>query len=270
MPIFLDRHEMHGSTAADVAAAHLKDLEIQDQYGVRYLTYWFDEPRGSTFCLVDAPDIEAARKVHELAHGQVAGEFIEVDLSAVEAFLGRIADPSGQRHQDRPVMDAAHRAIMFTDIVDSTGMTARLGDARAVEMVRTHDSIVRRSLRETGGREVKHTGDGLMASFSDVDSAANCARAVQRAIDAFNRESSETLRVRIGIHAGEPVQDSNDLFGSTVQRAARLCKAAAPSAIFISEEVRGALSSDTNVRPLGRMALKGFPEPVALYEVMWS
>ena len=109
-----------------------------------------------------------------------------------------------------------------------------------------------------------------MASFSDVDSAANCARAVQRAIDAFNRESSETLRVRIGIHAGEPVEDSNDLFGSTVQRAARLCKAAAPSAIFISEEVRGALSSDTDVRPLGRKALKGFPEPVALYEVIWS
>jgi hypothetical protein len=72
MPIFLDRHEMQGATAADVAAAHLKDLEIQDQYGVRYLTYWFDEPRGSTFCLVDAPNIEAAKKVHELAHGQVA------------------------------------------------------------------------------------------------------------------------------------------------------------------------------------------------------
>jgi class 3 adenylate cyclase len=270
MPIFLDRHEMHGETAADVAAAHLKDLEIQDQYGVRYLTYWFDEPRGSTFCLVDAPNIETAKKVHELAHGQVASEFIEVDLSAVEAFLGRIADPSGQRHQGRPVMDSAHRAIMFTDIVDSTGMTARLGDARAVEMVRTHDSIVRRSLRETGGREVKHTGDGLMASFADAASATECARAVQRAIDAFNRESSETLRVRIGIHAGEPVEDSNDLFGSTVQRAARLCKAAAPSAIFISEEVRGALSSDTEVRPLGSKTLKGFPEPVPLYEVIWS
>src|SRR6185312_16971310 len=115
MPILLDRHEMHGLTAADVAAAHQKDLEIQDQYGVRYLTYWFDEPRASAFCLVDAPDIEAAKKVHEVAHGQVASEFIEVDLSAVEAFLGRIADPAGQRHQHRPVMDAAHRAIMFTD-----------------------------------------------------------------------------------------------------------------------------------------------------------
>ncbi|MGN6584544.1 MAG: nickel-binding protein [Rhizobiaceae bacterium] len=270
MPIFLDRHDMHGSTAADVAAAHLKDLEIQDQYGVRYLTYWFDEPRGSAFCLVDAPNIEAAKKVHEMAHGQVASEFIEVDLSAVEAFLGRIADPSGLRLRDRPAVDAAHRTIMFTDIVDSTGMTTRLGDARAVEMVRVHDSIVRRSLRESGGREVKHTGDGLMASFLDATLAADCARAIQRAIEAFNRDSAEALRVRIGIHAGEPVEDSNDLFGSTVQMAARLCKEAAPSAILISEEVRNALTNDTNVRMLGRSALKGFPEPVALYELAWS
>jgi class 3 adenylate cyclase len=261
---------MHGSTAADVAAAHMKDLEIQDQYGVRYLTYWFDEPRGSAFCLVDAPDIDAAKKVHELAHGQVATEFIEVDLSAVEAFLGRIADPSGLRPQDRPVMDTAHRTIMFTDIVDSIGMTARLGDARAVEMVRAHDSIVRRSLRETDGREVKHTGDGLMASFPDATRAADCARAVQRAIDAFNRNSAEALRVRIGIHAGEPVEDSNDLFGSTVQMAARLCKEAAPSTILISEEVRFALAGDGSVRMLRRSALKGFPEPVALYELAWN
>jgi class 3 adenylate cyclase len=270
MPIFLDRHEMHGETAADVAAAHLKDLEIQDQYGVRYLTYWFDEPRGSTFCLVDAPNIEAAKKVHELAHGQVASEFIEVDLSAVEAFLGRITDPAGHRHGGRPVMDAAHRTIMFTDIVDSTGMTARLGDARAVEMVRAHDSIVRRSLRETGGREVKHTGDGLMASFPHATNAADCARAVQRAIEAFNRGSAEALRVRIGIHAGEPIEDSNDLFGSTVQMAARLCKEAAPSAILISEEVRAALADDTDFRILGQSVLKGFPQPVALYELVWS
>ncbi|MGN6464991.1 MAG: nickel-binding protein [Rhizobiaceae bacterium] len=270
MPIFLDRHEMQGATAADVAAAHLKDLEIQDQYGVRYLTYWFDEPRGSTFCLVDAPNIEAAKKVHEVAHGMVPGEFLQVDLSAVEAFLGRIADPGGHGHRHAPRIDAAHRTIMFTDIVDSTGMTTRLGDARAVEMVRTHDSIVRRSLRETGGREVKHTGDGIMASFEDAAHAAACARAVQSTIAAFNRESSEALGVRIGIHAGEPVEDSNDLFGSTVQMAARLCKEAAPSAILISEDVRGALSADPGIRMLGSSVLKGFPVAVTLYELVWS
>lgn len=57
MPIFLDRHDLSGLTASDIAEAHRKDLEVQDQYGVRFLTYWFDETRGTGFCLIDAPDI---------------------------------------------------------------------------------------------------------------------------------------------------------------------------------------------------------------------
>jgi hypothetical protein len=56
MPIFIDRHDLLGVTAADMAEAHRRDLEIQDQYGVRFLTYWFDQQRGTTFCLIDAPD----------------------------------------------------------------------------------------------------------------------------------------------------------------------------------------------------------------------
>jgi hypothetical protein len=85
MPIFLDRHDMTGTNAEEVAEAHIRDLEIQDGYGVKFLTYWFDQERGTTFCLVDAPDAETAQRVHRDAHGHVAGEIIEVDLSAVEA-----------------------------------------------------------------------------------------------------------------------------------------------------------------------------------------
>ena len=72
MPIYLDRHDIKGVKATDVAALHLKDLEIQDRYGVKYLTYWFDEERGTTFCLVDAPDETFAERVHREAHGGVA------------------------------------------------------------------------------------------------------------------------------------------------------------------------------------------------------
>ena len=93
MPIFLDRHDLRGLTAADIAEAHRKDLEVQERYGVRFLTYWFDEARGTGFCLIDAPDIETAMRVHDEAHGDVAKDVIEVDLSAVEAFLGRVSDP---------------------------------------------------------------------------------------------------------------------------------------------------------------------------------
>jgi class 3 adenylate cyclase len=269
MPIFLDRHDLRGLTAADVAEAHRKDLEIQERYGVRFLTYWFDEPRGTTFCLVDAPDIQTAMRVHDEAHGDIANDVIEVDLSAVEAFLGRISDPSPKGSAPHVAIDPALRTIMFTDIVDSTGMTARLGDLMAVEMTRAHDALVRRALKDKGGREVKHTGDGIMASFDDVSEAVDCARAIQQAFDAFNLASKEKLRVRIGLDAGEPVADSNDLFGATVQTAARLCQNAEPDTIVVSGAVSELVSDRFLLVPLGPQALKGFVHPVEACEVNW-
>jgi class 3 adenylate cyclase len=256
-------------SAADIAEAHRRDLEVQTRYGVKFLTYWFDEARGTGFCLIDAPDIETAMRVHDEAHGDVAVNVIDVDLSAVEAFLGRIADPAPSPARKQPPADAAFRVIMFTDIVDSTGMTERLGDARSVEMVRAHDAMVRRALNDAGGREVKHTGDGIMASFSDAAAAVRCARAIQSAFAAFNLASDEKLQVRIGLHAGEPIEDSNDFFGATVQMAARICDAAAAETVLVSERVRGLVTDDIAFRALGARPLKGFATPVALYEAAW-
>ena len=265
MPIFLDRHDLSGMTAADIAAAHRKDLEVQGKYGVRFLTYWFDETNGNGFCLIDAPDIATAMRVHDEAHGDVAKHVIEVDLSAVAAFLGRVADPpAGARGI---AFDPALRAILFTDIVDSTGMTSRLGDARAVEMVRAHDALVRRALKEVAGREVKHTGDGIMASFTDTAAAISCARAIQQAFDAFNLASREKLEVRIGIDVGEPIADSDDLFGTTVQMAARLCQEARPGGILVSAAVASRAGERATLSPLPPRHIKGFAEAVEVYEV---
>jgi class 3 adenylate cyclase len=269
MPIYLDRHELCGVSASDVAELHRKDLDIQDDYGVRFLTYWYDATRGTAFCLIDAPDVETAMRVHHDAHGGVAGQVIEAQLSAVEAFLGRITDPQPAAPDRHAAVDGAFRAILFTDIVDSTGMTARLGDVRAVEMVRAHDGMVRRALADFGGREVKHTGDGIMASFDGAAAAVGCACAIQQAFAAFNSCSREPLRVRIGIHAGEPVEDSNDLFGATVQIAARICQDAASDTIIVSDAVQGLLADAFPVRPIGSRHLKGFVAPLALSEVVW-
>ena len=269
MPIFLDRHDLSGLTAADIAEAHRKDLEVQTQYGVRFLTYWFDESRGTGFCLIDAPDIETAMRVHDEAHGEVAKDVIEVDLSAVQAFLGRVSDPAPSSGTTEVTFDSALRAIMFTDIVGSTSMTERLGDARSVEMVRAHDALVRRALKDTGGRVVKHTGDGIMASFGDAAASVQCACAIQKAFEAFNLASKEKLRVRIGIDVGEPVADSNDLFGATVQMAARLCQSAEPDAILVSSAVRSRVRKGSHLTEIGPRQLKGFPQPVDVFGVEW-
>jgi hypothetical protein len=95
------------------------DLAIQDRYGVKFLTYWFDEARGTAFCLIQSPDKETADRVHREAHGDVAHAMVEVELSAVEAFLGRIGDPRPPAPGRPAEIDPGLRAVMFTDIVGS-------------------------------------------------------------------------------------------------------------------------------------------------------
>jgi class 3 adenylate cyclase len=270
MPIFMDRHDVWETTAADVAEAHRKDLEVQDRYGVRFLTYWFDEPRGKIFCLIESPDKESAQCVHREAHGQVGGEIVEVSLAAVEAFLGRIQDPAPSPSQAAGHgPDAGHRVIMFTDIVGSTEMTTRLGDRLATELIRAHDSIVRRCLAACEGREVKHTGDGIMAAFPDSARGVDCAIRIQREFHRYNQEAQEPIRVRIGLDSGEPIEDSNDLFGTTVQLAARLCAAADGGQILVSESVRGEHGNATLFNAAEQRQLKGFAAPVRVVECVW-
>ncbi|MGI9523876.1 MAG: nickel-binding protein [Hyphomicrobiaceae bacterium] len=264
MPIFLDRHDMVEQSAEETAQLHIKDLAIQDQYGVKFITYWYDAERRTTFCLVDAPDKTTADRVHAEAHGYVANEMIEVDVSAVEAFLGRIQDPPAA--PTKAIDESAFRAIMFTDMVGSTEMTSRHGDQMAVELLRTHDAIVRRSLELYGGGEVKHLGDGIMASFCDVAAAVACAVDVQKDIESFNNKATIPISVRIGIHAGEPLEDSDDLFGTAVQLASRICDTAKPSAILVSAAVRDAChDSKWGFKKYGSEKLKGFAEPIELF-----
>lgn len=78
MPLYMDVHNLPGVTANGVADAHMKDLQEQDKHGVRYLRYWINESEGKVFCLVEAPDAEAANAVHRHAHGLVADEIFEV------------------------------------------------------------------------------------------------------------------------------------------------------------------------------------------------
>jgi hypothetical protein len=79
MPLFMDEHnKVEGLTAEAVAGAHQKDMEIQSKYDVKYLKYWFNEQSGKVYCLVEAPNKEAAERVHRESHGLVADEIVEV------------------------------------------------------------------------------------------------------------------------------------------------------------------------------------------------
>ena len=160
---------------------------------------------------------------------------------------------------------------MLTDIVGSTEMTARLGDSAALELVRAHDALVRRGLEAFGGREIKHTGDGIMASFDNVANAVRAAADIQRRFAAYNVDASETLSVRIGIDAGEPVEDHNDLFGATVQLASRLCSEAEADGIIVSGFARELCQEEDAARfvALGERRLKGFADKAQVFRFEW-
>jgi class 3 adenylate cyclase len=271
----MDIHELPGVTAEDVAKAHLADLEIQGKHNVEYIKYWANEACGKVFCLVNAPTADAASQVHREAHGLVAGKIIEVPPDLAEGFLG-----GGEINQGgaalvpgarAPELDPGIRTILFTDIVGSTMLTQSIGDEAAMTLFQAHDRIVRDALSAVGGREVKHTGDGIMASFVSAAAAIKCATRIQSELAGDQKESRRhPIKVRIGVAAGEPVEHHDDLFGCTVQLAARLCAHAEPEQIIVSNVVAElCIGKGVVFEELGDIPLKGFDRPVRAHAVQW-
>jgi class 3 adenylate cyclase len=276
MPVYMDRHYIEGATRHSVANAHQQDLAIQDKYHVKFLTYWFDEMRCTAFCLIEAPNRETIERAHNEAHGSVPNEVLEVDPAVVDAFLGRIKDPppmdtSPEKVRETPI-DPGFRAIMFTDLKDSTLMTTLYGDTKALHLLHVHNALTRNSLKAHRGREIKHTGDGIMACFASVSDAVGCAVAIQKAFAAYNKENPEApLYLRIGLSAGEPIEEHGDLFGKAVQLAARLCAHAEAGRILVDQVMLDQWQGkELPFSDLGEVTPKGFDHAVRVYEVNWT
>jgi class 3 adenylate cyclase len=266
VPFFMDRHEFSGLTAVDAADMHRKDMELQDKYSVRLLTYWFDYDRQTAFCLATAPTADAVRALHAESHGAIPNQVIEVDQRMVDRFMGGIVE----HELGEAYVETAFRTIMFTDLEGSTNLTQRLGDARAMAVLRTHDEIIREAVSRNGGSEVKHTGDGLMAAFPSVSGAIESAVQMQRRF-ATGDGGGVPLRIRIGMAAGEPVTEHSDFFGAAVQLAARLADRAAPGTVLVSSTVHDlALGKGFEFLKRGRLRPKGFDDAVQVYEVVWQ
>jgi len=277
MPTYIDIHEIPGGvTADDVAKAHAHDVKVEGKYGVHYHKYWVNEKAGKIFCLCEAPSAEAAMQVHREAHGMVAEKIIQVEADVADLFLGSSeANKAGavvMPGSGADAHDPGIRTVLCTDIVESTSLTQKLGDEVAMELLHIHDAVVREALKALNGREVKHTGDGIMASFISAAAAVRCAAQIQRELAQRAREqNNHPIKVRIGGAAGEPVERNSDIFGSTVQLAARLCSHAQPEQIVVSSVVADlCIGKGLTFHPLGEVSLKGFDQPVHAHAVEWS
>jgi class 3 adenylate cyclase len=267
MPLYMDIHVVPGATSDALEEAHNADLAVQDKHCVHCLKYWFNEEAGKVFCLFDAPNPEAAAAVHREAHGLMAEKIIEVDADMADGMLGPgVVNSAGAvllpDQMDRK--DTGIRSILFTDIVGSTEMCSRFGDDAAIAMLGVHDHIVRTAVGANSGREVKHTGDGIMAAFNSAAGAVRSACRIVGQLHDHNEAGPDyPVNVRIGISAGEPVEQAADLFGSTVQLAARLCAQAEPGQILVSSVVADlCIGKNLKFLDVGGCELKGFEGPI--------
>ena len=270
LPLYLDRHYVEGIGENDIARAHEQDLAIQGEYGAKFLTFWFDEGRHTTFCLVSADSQELISMIHNKAHGQIPNDVVEVDQTEIMSFMGRIADISTGERDDGRVVNQGIRAIMFTDLVGYTSMMSRLGDERAFKLLREHNNVVRDSLRSFTGREVKHTGDGIMASFDDADQVVRAAIEIIAGIAAISvPDLDESLSIRLGMTSGEPLEEGDDLFGSVANLAFRLCDFAESDEILISNECHAELTEGQfTLELIGNISIRGFDKPIAVSKVL--
>jgi class 3 adenylate cyclase len=188
-------------------------------------------------------------------------------LSTIDDFLG-----DGEEAAPAPTMQpSAFRTVLFTDVEGSTALTQRLGDAKARAVLREHERIVREALTSHGGAEVKTMGDGFMASFSSATPALECAIAMQRAFAEHNGTADEPIKVRIGLNAGEPIAEEEDLFGTAVIMAARIAAQANGGEILTANVLRELTAGkDFLFADRGEATLRGFDDPVRLYEVRWQ
>jgi len=163
--------------------------------------------------------------------------------------------------------------LLFTDVERSTALRTSRGDEAAHARLQAHVELVRRQIAAHGGHEIKTMGDGFMVAFASARAALDCAVGIQRHLDEDNREhvAEEQVRVRIGLHTGEVVNEDGDLFGEAVNAAARIMAKAAGEQILVSETVKAVLGHGRDIELVdrGRFRLKGFPERWRLYEVAW-
>lgn len=241
MPIFMDLHIVPGVNAKDVADAHSMDVLMEKEHSCKCLTYWIDELRGHVFCLIDAPNKESVMELHNRAHGLAPHKIIEVQPNLVHSFLGRITDPENAQLTDNGLIildDTSYRVLMHVQIADSVLLKNIWGKAGAMERIDFFYTLAKEQVLKHNGREVRCEGNELIASFVSGEKAFLAACAIKEIPGASNE-----MQLHIGLHAGEPVMQTDKLFGDTVEMLRRMHYVKNNHVIHMSTTVQELLTS---------------------------
>jgi AraC-like DNA-binding protein len=212
------------------------------------LTYWFDDQRKTAFCLIEAPDKNALRKMHRFAHGEVPNQIIEVDPKIVESFLGRIEDPAKAKNTSLNIInDPAFRIMMAIELRKSFQLK---NDAASLDTVlqKFRDGISNKvSVYE--GSVVRQTKDHFLISFKNVSKAIGAACDIRAEFhQSKNKLLHKLVNLKIGLSAGVPVTEKKSFFEETIKLADRMCRAL-KGEMIVSSEVKELYDSE-NATPL--------------------
>jgi class 3 adenylate cyclase len=218
---FHDEHLIAGYTLIDVASRE----EAMD-WSLRYAKTSLDDEDGEI-------EVRQLFDLDEFVQGPAVQGFRELDL------VGRIAADVGRSRPDlsRAVSPDGTVTVLFTDIEGSTQLTESLGDAEWIRVLRAHNALIRDQVAAHSGIEVKSQGDGFMLAFASAEDALRCAIEIQRALVEAPSDGHR-LRVRIGLHTGEPIREEDDFYGKSVILAARIAAEARGGEILVSRLVR--------------------------------
>ena len=215
----MDRHELpDGVTSEHVAQIHAEDLRMQDDFNCKGLTYWCDEDRKTAFCLIDAPDEESIREMHAHAHGNIPTTIIEVSEGLVESFMGKLRLPENEpKDGELVIADRGLRVLVMIGFkmisLDKTGLDALENFKRTIT-----DTV-----SKFNGNTVTHYTDGLLMSFTSAADAIDFAMEIRsKFMMLFKERATAPAEIRIGIHAGIPVEKEKEIFEEVIKTAQRL------------------------------------------------
>jgi AraC-like DNA-binding protein len=241
MPLYMDCHDTPGIKIEEAEKAHLKDLAVQEKYGVKYISYWVNEESGKVFCLMKAPNKEAIHKTHLLANGIETCNIVEVEGGLYSAFMGKdLMDRDDLVVNENGTPDSGYRFILNLDIIAVTRLSDFI-DFDELKLPRKPLEAAERFILNNNGNVVNQLSyDRVIAVFKTPESCLLCAKEIQEEFIShqFQYSSNEwNFRFTMGLCIGEPVSKTDDqIFQKALNQSLWYCKIAENGKIVLPIE----------------------------------
>jgi len=236
MPLYMDIHLLKDITKEEARDAHLKDLAVQEKYGVTYHQYWINEQAGTVYCLMEGPDKESCEATHREANGFTACQIVEVEGGIYDLFMGKThkLDHGLVRHEDGKI-DTGYRYILTLDITAKTMGSGSI-DFDQLKLPLQPKNIALKVIQALDGKEVKTGGfHNIVAVFETPEKILSCAHEIQKEfLKNLKEDTNNQITFNMGISVGQPLTEKEGFFVKAIQMSQRLCLIAGDKEILTS------------------------------------